>query len=104
MSVLAVVKSDLRPEMAAAWAEYAKANIPVMFSVPGLVELRAFRTLVGSSFSIATYEFADLAAYAAWRSHPEVERVWVESHKYLENISVELWGLSPISAAPLRPE
>lgn len=104
MSVLAVVKSDLRPEMAAAWMEYAKANIPVLLSIPGLVEMRGYRTIAGSSQSVGTYEFADLVAYATWRSHPEAERIWVESHKYLENISVELWGPSPVSAAPLRPE
>jgi antibiotic biosynthesis monooxygenase (ABM) superfamily enzyme len=104
MSVLAVVKSDLRPEMAVAWAEYAKVNIPVLLTIPGLVEHRVYRTIAGSSFYVATYEFTDLVAYAAWRSHPESERIWVEAHTYLENISVELWGPSPVVPAPLRPE
>jgi heme-degrading monooxygenase HmoA len=104
MAVLAVVKYDLRPEMAEAAMEWAKTAIPVQLGIPGLAELRAYRSITGSSQSISTYEFADLAAYAAWRSHPEAERIWVEAHKYFENISVELWGPSPVSAAPLRPK
>ena len=104
MSVLAVIKGDFRPEMAAAWAEYAKVNVPVLLSIPGLVELRGYRTIAGSSQIVITEEFADLAAYAAWRSHPEAERVWVESHTYLENISLELWGPSPLSPTPTRSQ
>jgi antibiotic biosynthesis monooxygenase (ABM) superfamily enzyme len=104
MAVVAVVKSDLRPEMAAAYVEWATANIPVQLAIPGLVELRVYRIIAGSSFAVATYEFTDLPAYAAWRSHPEAERIWMEAHKYLENISVELWGPSPTAPAPLRPE
>jgi len=76
----------------------------MMLSIAGLVDLRGYRTIAGSSQLVITQEFADLAAYAAWRSHPENERIWVESHTYLENISVELWGPSPVSAALLRPE
>ena len=104
MSVLAVIKGDFRPEMADAWVEYAKVNIPIMLSIAGLVELRGYRTIAGSSQVVITEEFADLAAYAAWRSHPENERIWVESHTYLENISVELWGPTPVAPAPLRPK
>lgn len=102
-AVLAVFKGDFRPEMAAAWAEYAKVNVPVLLSIPGLVELRGYRTIAGSAQLVITEEFADLAAYAAWRAHPEAERVWVESHTYLENISLELWGPSPVSPTPIRP-
>jgi heme-degrading monooxygenase HmoA len=104
VSVLAVVKGDFRPEMDAAWAEYAKVNVPLLFSIAGLVELRGYRPIAGSSQVVITQEFADLAAYAAWRSHPEVERVLMGTYKYLENISAELWGPSPVTPAPLRPE
>lgn len=103
MSVLAVVKVDIRPEKAEAVVEWTKTAIPTLLGIPGLVELRSFRSITGSSQAISIYEFADLAAYAAWRSHAEAERLWIEAHTYMENISVELWGPSPVSAGPLRP-
>ena len=104
MAVLAVIKYDLRPGMAEAYVEWATANVQVQLSVPGVVEIRSYRPIAGSSQIVITYEFADLAAYAAWRSHPENERVSAEAFQYCENISVELWGPSSATPAPLRPE
>lgn len=103
MAVLLVSKFDIRAGMAAAYVEFAKANIPAYLNAPGLIELRGYRPIIGSAQVAITFEFADLAAFAIWRSHPEVERVMVESRQYGENICMELWGPSPVSAAPLRP-
>lgn len=104
MAVLQVTKWDVRPEMTAAYVEWALANAQIQLGIPGVIELRAFRPIAGSSQVVSTAEFADLATYAAWRSHPENERILAEAHKYVENLSVELWGPSPAAPAPLRPE
>lgn len=104
MAVLQVAKFDIRPDMAAAYVAWAMPNVQVQLSVPGVVEIRSHRPIAGSSQAVVTYEFADLAAYAAWRSHPEIERIAAEVHKYCENISAEIWGPSSATPAPLRPE
>lgn len=104
MAVLGVVKYDLRPEREQAAMEWAKTALPLLLDIPGVVEWRSYRPIAGSSQSVSTYEFADLATYAAWRSHPEVERISAKLHRYFENISVEIWGPSPAAPAPLRPE
>ena len=104
MSVLLVIKYDIRGGMAEAYVEFAKANIPAYLSAPGLTELRGYRPITGSSQVAITFEFADLTAFATWRAHPEVERVMVESRQYGENISTELWGPTPVAPAPLRPK
>lgn len=104
MAVLAVGKYDIRPGREQAAMEWAKTALPVLLGIPGFVEWRSYRPIVGSSQTVSIYEFADLVAFANWRSHPEVERIHAELHQYFENVSAELWGPSPSAPAPLRPE
>lgn len=104
MAVLQVTKFDVRPEMTAAYVEWAMPSVQAQLSVPGVIEMRNYRPVTGCSQVAVTCEFADLATYAAWRTHPEIERVAAEARKYVEKISVEIWGPSPAAPAPLRPE
>ncbi len=50
-----------------------------------------------------TYEFADIAAWAAWQAHEEVEKVRTELHMLALNVTIELWGPSPVIPAPISP-
>ncbi|MDX2463227.1 MAG: hypothetical protein QNK31_01835 [Porticoccus sp.] len=52
---------------------------------------------------VATYEFADMQAWASWRYNEDIQKVFDEGYTYMINMSVELWGPSPIAPEPIRP-
>jgi len=41
---------------------------------------------------VVTYEFADMAAWAVWQAHEDVQKVLDELHTLATNVSLELWG------------
>lgn len=63
--VLYVHKWDLHPEKLGAHANWAKSTIPCLLAVPGVVELRGYRAATEAHRVVLTYEFADMAAWAA---------------------------------------
>ena len=74
-----------------------------LLSAPGVTELRAFRVAAGDSQVVSFYEFPDFAAWASWYAHEEVQKVIVESRSFVTNMTIELWGPSPLAPDPLRP-
>ena len=44
-----------------------------------------------------------MATWAAWHDHEDVQKVLLELHTIAVNISLELWGPSPVVPAPIRP-
>ncbi len=101
--VIQVLKWDIHPDKVEAYTEWAKTAIPSLLAVPGLVEFRGYRPVTGTSQVVTTYEFADLAAWAAWSSHEEVQRLTNERRTFTLNEVSELWGPSPIVPEPIRP-
>ena len=101
--VLFVVKWDIHPSKMDAYLEWLKSAMPRILAVPGVVEFRGYRGAVGAPQIVATYEFADMAAWAAWRAHEEAQKVWSELHTLALNVTAELWGPSPAAPAPIRP-
>jgi len=101
--VLYVVKWDILPDKLEAYKEWVEAATRRTLAVPGLVELRAYRPATGSSQAVATYEFADLAAWAAWYAHEDVQKVTAEARTFTSNLTAELWGPSPLVPEPIRP-
>jgi quinol monooxygenase YgiN len=101
--VLHVVKWDIHPDKTDAYLKWAEGAIKRLLAVPGVVEFRSYRTMAGSSQVVATYEFADMAAYAAWMSSEEVQKVRAELGTIALNVQVEVWGPSPVTPAPIRP-
>ena len=101
--VLYVTKWDIRPEKAEAYAQWAESAIRRALGVPGVVEFRAYRPATGSYQVVETYEFADMAAWAAWQSNEDVQKGLDEARAYITNVSSELWGPSPIVPEPIRP-
>jgi hypothetical protein len=71
--------------------------------VPGVVEFRGYRPATGSFQVVVTYEFADLSAWAAFYAHADVQKVLDELHTVALNITMELWGPSPVVPKPIRP-
>ena len=101
--VLYVAKWNIRPDNADRYAEWAKSAMNKLFSVPGVIEFRAYRPATGSFQVIVTYEFADMQDWAQWNSNEDIQRLWDESRLYVDNVCTELWGPSPIITEPIHP-
>ena len=101
--VLYVQKYEILPGKTEEFIDWAKAAIPQILAVPGLVEMRSYRTQAGNGQIVTTYEFADMAAWASWQSSETMQRMLVESRVYMLNVNAELWGPSPVVPEPLRP-
>jgi len=52
---------------------------------------------------LVTYEFADLAAWAAFYAHEEIQKVLDELRTLTLNVTTELWGPSLVVPKPIRP-
>jgi len=103
MSVLNVIRWDILPDKAESYIQWIQSAIPRILAVPGIIEFRAYRPATGSSQVVVTFEFADLATWAAWYSNEEAQKVLNELYSYATNISLELWGPSPLVPEPIRP-
>ena len=69
----------------------------------GVVEFRAHRPASGASQVVITYEFADMAAWAAGDRSEEIQKVFFELHSLALNVTNDLWGPSPVVPMPIRP-
>jgi len=101
--VLYVMKWDIHPDKLDAYLKWTEGAIKRTVSGPGVIEFRAYRGSVGAPQVVITYEFADMAAWAAWNSSEEMQKVLAELHTLAVNVSRELWGPSPVVPAPIRP-
>ena len=102
--VLYVLQYDILPGKEQAYAEWVKPAIARLLAVPGVVELRGFRPVTGPYGVVSSWEFADLAAWAAWRANEQVGKVFDEARGLTTNLRVELWGPSPVAPEPIRPQ
>ena len=69
----------------------------------GVTEFRAYRPASGAFQVVVTYEFADMAAWAAWQEAEAAQDVVAELHTLASDVTTELWGPSPIVPQPIRP-
>ena len=90
--VLYVLKWDIPPERRDAYQEWLAPAIARSLAVTGVIAYRAYATVAGPSRKVATYEFADLAAWQAWYSHPDIQRMFDEWHTLTINRTRDLWG------------
>ena len=86
-----------------AYLEYAKKAFATMLQAPGLVEIRAHRSLLGSPHVRLTLVFQTLTDWARFAESPERQKLDSELLKFAVDIGVELWGPSPALPEPLRP-
>ncbi len=101
--VLYLVKWNIHPDKAEAYGEWVRSATQRLLAVPGVVELRAYRPTTGTHQRVATYEFADMDAWAAWISSEEVRQALEEGRPLVTNACMELWGPSPTIPEPIRP-
>jgi antibiotic biosynthesis monooxygenase (ABM) superfamily enzyme len=101
--VLCVLKWDIHPDKYEAYLKWTEGAIRRTVGGPGVVEFRAYRGAAGCPQVAITYEFADMASWAAWYSNADVQAVLTELHTLALNVATEVWGPSPVVAAPIRP-
>jgi quinol monooxygenase YgiN len=98
--VLYVLKWDSAPEMRDEYARWLAPAIERSLAVPGVIEYRAYATIAGPTRKVATYEFADLAAWQAWYSHPDIQRMFAEWQTMTTNRTRDLWGPETMTIRP----
>ncbi|MDE3089771.1 MAG: antibiotic biosynthesis monooxygenase [Chloroflexota bacterium] len=101
--VLLVTKYDIHPDKVDAFRRFAEDMLKRIPTLPGLVEFRAYRGLAGAPRVIETWEFADMAAFAAWWTSEEVQKQVTEFTPFVLNRTRELWDTSPNVPTPIRP-
>jgi heme-degrading monooxygenase HmoA len=80
-----------------------KAIVPIL-SQPGIVEIRARRSLSGSPEVLILLVWETLADWNKF----EIKKEWAAlkaevTDAYATNMTIQVWGPSPIAPEPLRP-
>jgi quinol monooxygenase YgiN len=101
--VLYVEKWNIHPDKVEAYTKWTGSAIQRTTAVPGVVQFRAYRPATGTHQVVVTYEFANLAAWAAWYNNEEVQKTRDELRTLVIDVDLELWGPSPIVRAPVTP-
>jgi len=86
-----------------AYLEYARSAFATMLKAPGLVEIRVYRSLLGSPQVRLTLVWETLADWAKFAESPERQKLDSGLLKFAANIGVDLWGPSATVPEPLRP-
>jgi len=101
LAVLEVMKYEVPGDKLEAYSKWSEGAVKRLL-IPPLIEFRAYRPVVGASLAVIIGEFADLAAWAAWRSNKEIERVYGELLTFAVSVTSEVWGPSPVVPKPIR--
>jgi len=101
--VLYVVKWNVHPDKVEAYTKWTKSAIERQIGVKGVVEFRAYRAAAGTHRMVVTYEFPDMATWAAWDSHEDIQKTRNELGTFASDVTTELWGPSPVVPKPIRP-
>lgn len=101
--VLYCLKWNIHPDKAEEYTAWARGAIQRTLAAGGVTEFRGYRPASGGSEVVVTYEFADMATWAAWYDHDDVQQVVNELRTLANNVTMELWGPSPIVPQPIRP-
>lgn len=98
--VLYCLKWNVHPDKEAGYGEWAQGAIQRTLAAGGVTEFRGYRSASGDSQVVVTYEFADMAGWAAWYGRDDVQQVITELRTLTNNVTLELWGPSPIVPQP----
>lgn len=97
-------KYDILPEKAEAYRAWAIEAIPRIRALPGLVELRGYRSIAGPAQVSVIYEFKDMTGLGRFQSHEEFLALDEELRCLVSNLTTEIWGPSPYAPMPLFPD
>ena len=101
--VLYVMKWNIHPDKVEAYTKWTESAMRRTLAAPGVVEFRGYRPATGAHRIVITYEFADLAAWATWESHENIQKVRNELDTLATDVTTEVWGPSPVVPKPIRP-
>jgi len=101
--VLLIMKADFNPDKMDAYLQWVPGAIKRVLNVPGIKEIRAFRSVTGKYQSISTYEFEDMESWAKWNESKEVQEGLNELAKLTNGFTLELYEASSLLPDPLRP-
>ncbi len=101
---LYVSKWNIHPDKVEAYNEWTRKAIRRTIGISDVIEFRAYRPVSGAHQAVTTYEFPDMAAWAAWISNEDVLEVRSELRTLATDVTEEIWGPSPIAPAPVRPK
>jgi hypothetical protein len=77
-----------------AYLEYGKGAFAMMLQAPGIVEIRVYRSLLGSPQVRLTLLWETLADWAKFAESSERQKLDSELFEFASDIGVELWGPS----------
>jgi quinol monooxygenase YgiN len=100
--VLYVAKYNIHPDKSERYLEWAQNAIPRTMAVAGVTELRGYRVAGGTGQIAATFEFADMAAWAIWHGNEDIQQALTELRTVATDVTTELWGPSPMTPQPVR--
>ena len=78
--VLYVLEHDIHPDKLEAFSKWVDSAVKRSLAVPGVVEFRSYRPITGTSQIASTWEFADMAARAAWQGNEDIKKLLSETH------------------------
>ena len=102
--VLYSMKWNIHPDKAEEYAAWTKGAIQRTLAAGGVTEFRGYRPASGPYQVVVTFEFENMAAWAAWHNADAVQNVLTEVRTLANNVTAELWGPSPIVPQPIRPD
>ena len=101
--VLYVMRWNIHPDKKEAYMEWTKGAIARTLGAGGVAEFRAYRPATGPSQVVVTYEFTNMAAWQTWYGNQDVQTVLEELHMLATDVTLDLWGPSPVVPDPIRP-
>ena len=101
--VLYIYRYSIHPDKTDTYLKWTEGAIKTLLAVPGVVELRAYRTAAGPGQLVVSWEFKDMTDWAAWYSHETVQKMIAELHTLAVGVTTELLGPSPVVPEPIRP-
>lgn len=104
-SILSMVEWRIAPDKTDAYMEWVFGDngaARLILATPGLVEHRGYDVLTGPYKLSSIVEFPDIASWANWRIHDDVQNVYSQLQNLASNIISELWGPSPIIPKPIK--
>jgi quinol monooxygenase YgiN len=101
--VLYVMKWNIHPDKVEAYTKWTESAMRRTLAAPGVIEFRGYRPATGAHRVVITYEFSDLAAWATWESHEDIQKVRNELDTLATDVTTEVWGPSPVVPKPIRP-
>lgn len=87
-----------------AYTKLARKATKLMVSAKGFVEFHAHRNMTGSPHVKRTSVWESLADWALFAQQPEFQKITAEFRTFVTNLNVILWGPSPITPEPIKPQ